>query len=83
MSSFFFLMPALLLSGFAFPIRNMPEPVRLLTYLNPLRYFTEIVRGVFLKGSGLNYLWQPMAALAVFGVSILALSTSRFRKHID
>lgn len=82
-SSFFFLMPALLLSGFAFPIRNMPEPVQLLTYLNPLRYFTEIVRGVFLKGSGLNYLWPSMAALAVFGTSILALSTARFRKRID
>jgi ABC-2 type transport system permease protein len=82
-SSFFFLMPALLLSGFAFPIRNMPMPVQLLTYLNPLRYFTEIARGVFLKGSGLNYLWPPMVALAVFGFAILAISAARFRKQLD
>jgi len=83
MSSFFFLMPALLLSGFAFPIRNMPEPVQLLTYLNPLRYFTEIVRGVFLKGSGLNYLWPSMAALAVLGIAALTLSAARFKKRIE
>jgi ABC-2 type transport system permease protein len=81
-SSFFFLMPALLLSGFAFPIRNMPMPVQLLTYLNPLRYFTEITRGVFLKGSGFGYLWPPMIALAIMGTSILALSAARFRKRL-
>ena len=52
MSSFFFSTPAFMLSGFAFPIRNMPEPVQWLTYLNPVRYFMEIVRGIFLKGSG-------------------------------
>jgi ABC-2 type transport system permease protein len=52
MSSFFFFMPAIMLSGFTFPIRNMPEPVQILTYLNPLRYFMQIVRGVFLKGTG-------------------------------
>ncbi|MDM7997761.1 MAG: ABC transporter permease [Acidobacteriota bacterium] len=83
MSSFFFLMPALLLSGFAFPIRNMPEPVQLLTYLNPLRYFTEIVRGVFLKGSGFNYLWPSMAVLAVLGIAIITLSAARFKKRIE
>ena len=64
MSSFFFFQPAFMLSGFAFPIRNMPEAVQWLTYLNPMRYFMEIVRGVFLKGSGADVLWPQMVALA-------------------
>ncbi len=81
--SFFFLMPALLLSGFAFPIRNMPMPVQLLTYLNPLRYFTEISRGIFLKGTGFEYLWPDMIGLASMGTVILALSAVRFRKRLD
>ena len=83
MSSFFFFMPALLLSGFAFPIRNMPLPVQYLTYLIPLRYFMEIVRGLFLKGTGIQYLWPQVAALFVFGVAILGLSALRFRKRLD
>ena len=83
MSSFFFFLPALLLSGFAFPIRNMPTVVQYLTYLNPLRYFMQIVRGLFLKGIGVEFLWREMAALAVFGVVILSLSAFRFRKKLD
>jgi ABC-2 type transport system permease protein len=83
MSSFFFFMPAMLLSGFAFPIRNMPVVVQYLTYLNPLRYFTRIVRDLFLKGVGIDYLWRDMVALAVFGSAILVLSALRFRKKLD
>jgi ABC-2 type transport system permease protein len=83
MSSFFFFMPALLLSGFAFPIRNMPLPVQYLTYLIPLRYFMEIVRGIFLKGIGVQYLWPQIAALFLFGTAILGLSALRFRKRLD
>jgi ABC-2 type transport system permease protein len=83
MGSFLFLMPALLLSGFAFPIRNMPMPVQVLTYLNPLRYFMDIVRGVFLKGSGVGYLWPQMTALAILGILALTLSAARFRKRLD
>jgi len=83
MSAFFFFMPALLLSGFAFPIRNMPLPVQFLTYLNPIRYFMEIVRGVFLKGTGIAVLWPQMAALLVLGSLILTLSSLRFRKRLD
>jgi ABC-2 type transport system permease protein len=83
MSSFFFFMPAMLLSGFAFPIRNMPVPVQYLTYLNPLRYFMRIVRDLFLKGTGIESLWPSMAALAAFGVAILGLSALRFRKKLD
>ena len=81
--SFFFFMPAMLLSGFAFPIRNMPVSVQYLTYLNPLRYFMQIVRDLFLKGAGIESLWRPMTALMVFGVAILGLSALRFRKKLD
>jgi ABC-2 type transport system permease protein len=83
MSSFFFFMPALLLSGFAFPIRNMPVVVQHLTYLNPLRYFMQIVRNLFLKGVGIESLWQETIALAAFGAAILGLSAWRFRKKLD
>jgi ABC-2 type transport system permease protein len=83
MSSFFFSTPAFMLSGFAFPIRNMPQAVQWLTYLNPVRYFIEIVRGIFLKGSGVEVLWPQMACLAVYGVAILGLSALRFQKKLD
>src|SRR6185295_18626469 len=83
MSSFFFSMPAFMLSGFAFPIRNMPAAVQWLTYLNPVRYFIEIVRGIFLKGVGAEVLWPQMACLAVYGVTVLGLSALRFSKKLD
>jgi ABC-2 type transport system permease protein len=83
MAAFFFNMPAFMLSGFNFPIRNMPVAVQYLTYLNPLRYFMEIVRGVFLKGVGISVLWPQMIALAVFGTVVLTLSALRFRKSLD
>jgi ABC-2 type transport system permease protein len=83
MGNFFFSTPAFMLSGFAFPIRNMPVAVQWLTYLNPLRYFMEIVRGIFLKGVGVATLWPQMVALAVYGVTVLGLSTIRFHKSLD
>jgi ABC-2 type transport system permease protein len=83
MSSFFFALPSFMLSGFAFPIQNMPLGVQLLTYLNPLRYFIEIVRGIFLKGTGFSVLWPQMLALTVYGTGILWLSAARFRKRLD
>ena len=83
MASFFFSTPAFMLSGFAFPIRNMPLAVQYLTYLNPLRYFIDIVRGVFLKGVGFSVLWPQMACLAVYGVAVLGLSVVRFHKKLD
>ncbi len=83
MASFFFFMPAFMLSGFAFPIRNMPWAVRYLTYLNPVRYSVEIVRGIFLKGTGVGVLWPQMVALLIFGVTILLLSAMRFHKRLD
>jgi ABC-2 type transport system permease protein len=83
MGSFFFTTPAFMLSGFTFPIRNMPTAVQYLTYLNPLRYFMEIVRGIFIKGVGISILWPQMVILTVYGVAILGLSALRFHKKLD
>jgi ABC-2 type transport system permease protein len=83
MASFFFTTPFFLLSGFVFPIRNMPLVVQYLTYLNPLRYFMEIVRGVFIKGVGITVLWPHMVVLGVYGTTVLFLSAVRFRKKLD
>ena len=65
-----------------FPIANMPEPIQWLTYLNPLRYFLVIIRGVFLKGVGMGILWPQMAALAVLGVATLWFTSKRFKKSL-
>ena len=83
MSTFLFFQPFFLLSGFTFPIRNMPLAVQYLTFLNPVRYFLEIVRGIFLKGSGINVLWPQLVALAIIGVSVLTMSALRFHKKLD
>ena len=81
-STFFFAMPAFILSGFAFPIENMPEWIQYLTYANPLRYFLVIIRGVFLKANGLDILWPQMLALAVLGTLMILLSSLRFQKRL-
>jgi ABC-2 type transport system permease protein len=83
MANFFFSTPAFMLSGFAFPIRNMPVAVQYLTYLNPLRYFMEIVRGLFLKGVGVQVLWPQMLCLTIYGIAVLGLSAARFQKKLD
>jgi drug efflux transport system permease protein len=83
MTFFFMFMPMFLLSGFSFPINSMPAAVQWLTYLNPIRYFMEIIRGIFLRGTGPSILWPQMAALAVFGVAIFTSSALRFRKKLD
>ncbi len=82
MTTFFFFFPAMLLSGFIYPIANMPEWVQALTYLNPLRYFLVIIRGVFLKGIGLEILWPQMAALLAIGVVVMGFAVARFRKTV-
>jgi ABC-2 type transport system permease protein len=81
-STFFFMMPAFILSGFAFPLENMPEWLQYITYANPLRYFLIIIRGVFLKGNGLDILWSEMLALAILGGFMILLSSLRFRKRL-
>ena len=82
-SGFFFNMPAITFSGFGTPIGSMPEWVQTLTYLNPLRHFLEVLRGVYLKGIGLDVLWPQMAALGLFGVALLTVSIIRFQKSLD
>jgi ABC-2 type transport system permease protein len=83
MTTFFFFFPAVLLSGFMFPIRNMPAVIQWLTYFNPLRYFLVIIRGIFLKGLGANMLWQHGIALLVIGGTTLWLSAKRFKKTLS
>jgi ABC-2 type transport system permease protein len=82
MMTFLFFSPAVLLSGFIFPIANMPPVIQWLTFLNPLRYFLVIIRGIFLKGIGPAILWPQMAALAVLGVATLWLASRRFQKTL-
>ena len=81
-ATFFFLTPMIYLSGFVFPIENMPPVIQYATYLIPLRYFLVIVRGIFLKGIGLDLLWPQAAALAAWGAVVLALAVARSRKRI-
>ncbi len=83
MTTLFLFQPMFMLSGFSFPIRNMPEIVQWVTYLNPMRYYMEVVRGIFLKGVGIEILWPKILALAVLGTTILAISAMRFRKRLD
>jgi ABC-2 type transport system permease protein len=82
MATFLFYMPAVLLSGFMFPIENMPVMFQYVTYVNPLRYFLVIIRGIFLKGNGIAILWPPMAALLLLGLGVFTLSSFRFRKRL-
>jgi len=82
MATIFFYMPAILLSGFMFPVENMPVLFQYLTYLNPLRYFLVIIRGIFLKGTGMDILWPQIAALLVLGVAVITISSLRFKKRL-
>ncbi len=82
-AQFFFFMPFLFLGGFAFPIANMPKIIQLFSYLIPLRYFLEILRGIFLKGTGLAELWTQTVALLVIGVVVLTVSVLRFHKKLE
>ncbi len=79
---FFVILPMMFLSGFVFPIENMPALIQFFTYFIPLRYFFVIIRGVFLKGVGLRELWVESSALLGFGILILTMSILRFQKRI-
>ena len=83
MATFLLFQPFSMLSGFTFPISSMPRAVQWFTYINPMRYFLEVVRGIFLKGSGIDTLWPNFVVLAVFGVTILWISVLRFHKHLE
>jgi ABC-2 type transport system permease protein len=81
-TSFFFLLPMVFLSGFIFPIENMPRAIQPFTYLIPLRYFLVILRGIFLKGVGLETFWPDALALFAWGAAILVLATLRSSKRL-
>ena len=81
-STFFFMTPMMYLSGFVFPIENMPSWIQPLTYLIPLRYFVIILRGIFLKGVGLETLWPQALALFAWGAVILTLAVLRSSKRL-
>ena len=82
-SAFFFIMPAIIFSGFSSPISSMPQWLQVLTYADPLRYYLVILRSVYLKGLGFEILWPQMAALATLALVILSLSILRFHKSLD
>jgi ABC-2 type transport system permease protein len=83
LSSFMFLQPAVLLSGYTFPIENMPVVIQYLTYVNPVRYFITIVRGVFLKGTGWEVLWPQVIPILVMGILFIGLASALFKKRAD
>ena len=82
MSVFLFYMPTMLLSGFAYPIANMPQWIQWFTLVNPLRYFMVIVRSLFLKGVGMDILWPQLVPLIIMGILVLTFSALRFRKSL-
>ena len=81
-ATFFFITPMIYLSGFIFPIENMPAVIQPATYVIPLTYFLVIVRGIFLKGIGLDLLWPQALALGTWGAVMLALAVVRSRKRV-
>ncbi len=82
-TAFFFIMPAIVFSGFGFPISTMPQWLQLTTFLSPLRYFLIVLRGVYLKGVGFDLLWPQFVGMAVIGITLLTVSVFRFRKVLD
>jgi ABC-2 type transport system permease protein len=83
LTSFMFLQPSVLLSGYIFPIENMPEIVQYSTYLNPLRYFMTVVRGVFLKGTGWDVLWPQLIPILLMGIFYMWLAAVLFKRRMD
>jgi len=79
---FISLMPSILLSGFVFPLENMPVGVRVVSYLFPGRYFVTAIRGIYLKGVGLSVLWPEAVLLLCFSTAIVWLSASRFQEKL-
>lgn len=82
-ATFFFLMPMIYLSGFMTPIENMPAVIQWITYTIPLRYFLVIVRGIFLKGVGIEVLWPQVGALAIWGSVVIGLAVMRSSKRLN
>jgi ABC-2 type transport system permease protein len=83
LTSMFFILPQILLSGFVFPIENMPKFFQYLTHIVPIRYFFVIIRGIMLRGAGWLELWDQAAALLILGTVLLGLSVARFHKKLE
>jgi ABC-2 type transport system permease protein len=79
LTAVFFIMPLVILSGFAFPIRNMPEPVQYLTLIDPLRYYLVVIRDIFLKGGGIGDHLFEYGMMALLGIIMMGLSMTRIR----
>jgi ABC-2 type transport system permease protein len=77
------MVPMIYLSGLIFPVENMPSIIRKVTVVIPLKYYTHIIRGIFLKGSGIDVLWPDAAALLLIGTTVLVAASLRFRKSLD
>ncbi len=82
-AAFVLLIPMIYLSGLIFPIENMPRAIQYVTYAIPVRYYAEIIRGIFLRGSGIDVLWPQALVLLAMGVSIMTVAALRFRKRLD
>ena len=82
-AAFFVMLPFVLLSGFIFPVENMPATIQPLARLIPLKYYLTIVRGVFLKGVGMAVLWRDALVLLLWGMGILGLAALKFHKRLD
>jgi ABC-2 type transport system permease protein len=82
MSMFLFLQPAIILSGFFYPISSMPRVFQWITLLNPMRHFLEIVRTIFLKGEGVVALWPQYVALGLIAVAVMWMAVVRFPKTL-
>ena len=82
MSVFLYYLPTVLLSGFAYPISNMPKIIQFFTIFNPMRYFMVVIRSIFLKGVGLEVLWPQLLPLLFMGIFVITLSSLRFRKGL-
>jgi len=81
--SWFFMIFLMLMSGFLTPVANMPPAWQKVTYLNPLRYYVNLLREIFLKATPLNFLWNEIMPLAIFGVGILSASAMKFHKRVS
>jgi ABC-2 type transport system permease protein len=75
-------LPSFLLSGFIYPIENMPLALQILTFIVPARYFVEILKGLFLQGVGLSVLWPQFLALVIYALLILTLAVRKFSKRL-
>jgi len=83
LTSFLILMPSVMLSGFMFPISNMPDSVRYATFLNPMRWYLEILRGIVMKDVGLSSLWPAIVAQILLALSFLTIAITRFKKTLS